>query len=359
MSFSQKKYDIIINEANPNVYENPNKAIKIGLEIYNASDSSLENKVEALMLISTAYSSKRIYEKSLEFANNALELLPNIKNNSFKIKILNKIGSQYQQLKIYDKAISYLDKALQIANEEKNKDSILNLLGYNYGARGFIYREQMSCEIALNYFNKALYFFYKNLENDPIMNANISIITYNKGNCFLATFNIDSARINFNNAIYFAKFIDAKSLQAFAQKGLAEVYTSEGLFTKAITILNEARVNSSDVEDLVLNQGIYKGLSNNYLALGDWSNYQHFKKKYEETIQEIKNTETTTINNSLANLLEEFDAETKQLAAKNQYALLVIILVILFFFILISKALYVYRKKLNGLKKVFPKNSTT
>ncbi len=349
--FSQKDYNKIMSQAILNIYENPDKAIDTGLEVYNASDSNLEQKVDALMLISTAYSSKRNYVLSLEYANKSLEFLPQIKNQSFKIKILNKVGAQYQHLKVYDKAIVYLDDALEIVNKTKNKDSIANLIGFNYGARGFIYREQMSCEIALNYFNKSLYYFHEFLKIDPVMNANISIINYNKGNCFITISKIDSAKVNFNKAYTHAQITSAKSLQGFAKKGLGEVYTLEGKFQDALAELKEGLLISSQVGDLILNQGIYKGLSDNYLAINDNENYQLYKKKFENTALRIKNNENTTINNSLVKLMADNKEELIAMHTKINTIKITFIFSYLLFSIIIARELFLYHKNRNSLSK--------
>jgi tetratricopeptide (TPR) repeat protein len=354
--YAQVTYASKLSDASREIYEFPNNAIEIGLEVYNAKDSSIEEKVDALMLISTAYSSKRNYVMSLDYANNALALLDEIKSISFKIKVLNKVGVQYQQLNIYDKAINYLDHALELADRKNNKDSIANLIGYNYGARGFIYREQMSCEIALNYFNKSLYYFKINLEKDPIMNANISIINYNKGNCFNALNMIDSAKISFNKAIEFSKVIDAKSLEGFAKKGLSEVYTSEGNYRDAIKTLIDAYEISSEVGDLILNQGVYKGLSDNYLAINDRENFELYKTKFEKIHAIIKRNERNTINNTITNILKENNDEIKALKSRqniNSIGLIFIVIAFMLFlfieirvFILKSKDLLSFNNKL-------------
>ena len=79
---------------------------------------------------------------------------------------------------------------------------------------------------------------------------------------------------NFQQSFQFAKKINASSLQAFALKGLAQVFTLEGKFSEAIPILQNALTISSKVNDLILNQELYKGLSENYLALNEWDNFK-------------------------------------------------------------------------------------
>lgn len=349
---AQENFEVKIKEGNLDVYENPNRAIEIGLELYTNSDTSYETKVNALMLISTAYSSKRNNILALDYANKSLEYLPKIKNNVFKINVLNKIGDQYHQLQIYDKSISYLDEALQITQEVNEKDSISNLLGYNYAVRGFIYREQMSCDIALTYFNKSLYYFKEYEKIDEIMNANLSIINYNKGNCFLSKAHIDSATVSFEKAIDYAQVIKAKSLEAFAIKGMAEVLSNKGQFNESISILKQGLSISSDVGDLILNQGLYKGLADNYLAIKDWENHELFNTKYMETTQIIKATEIKAINNSLSNLIKENKTESNKLKAKLSYTKIAFISVALILLFFIFRTLYFYNKKLKHFKNI-------
>ena len=305
--FAQSDLDSILNVSTIKIYENPNEAIEVGNLIFEKATEA-KTKVNALMLLSNAYLSKRENEKSLEYALKTRNFLPEIVNTRSKINVLNAIGMQHQQLRIYDKATEYLDEALALANKMTAIDSLQSLLGYNYAIRGFIYREQMSCEIALNYFDKSIEAYKKSLGDTKF--ANLSTLSYNKGNCLLQLSQIDSARANFERAIGYAERIEAKSLSAFAKKGLSEVFTVEGNYEKAIAILKEAEENSEAVGDLILNQGIYKNLSDNYLALNRRELYKTYFEKYTKVQQEIAQKEQRTINNSLSNVMGEFKAKT-------------------------------------------------
>jgi tetratricopeptide (TPR) repeat protein len=167
----------------------------------------------------------------------------------------------------------------------------------------------MSCDIALNYFDKSIEAYKKGLGETRY--ANLSTLSYNKGNCLLQISQIDSAHANFQRAIDYAERIDAKSLSAFAKKGLSEVFTVEGNYKKAIAILKEAEEASEGVGDLILNQGIYKNLSDNYLALNNREFYKIYFEKFTNVQQEIAKKEQITINNSISNLMEEFQLKTE------------------------------------------------
>lgn len=351
IALSQNDFDSKLKTASLEIYDNPKKSIEIGQYIFETTSSTVEQKAEALILISTAYSSLRSYELSFEYANKALNLLPNIKSKKFKIKILNKLGAQYQQLKVYDKALEILDESAAIFSKKENLDSISNLVGFNYAVRGFIYREQMSCEIALQFFNRSLYYFQNYLDKDPIMNANISIINYNKGNCFISISKIDSAKVSFDKAFFYADVIDAKSLLGFAQKGKAEVFTLQGNYKEATSILENAIILSSEVGDLILNMGIYRGLSDNFLALDDNKNHLIYKEKFEKLSTQLKQTENSAINTSLSKIITENDKELSKLQTLTSGLKIAQYFILIIFMIPITLELILYFKKSKMLKE--------
>lgn len=326
--FAQKKLDSLVNSATSIIFENPDRAISLGLQVYGEATQA-KTKIGALMLISNSYLSKRENSKSLEYALMARDHLNEISSIKTRINVLNAIGMQHQQLRIYDKAIDYLDDALLLSKQIKNPDSLPSLLGYNYTIRGFIYREQMSCDIALNYFDKAIVQF-KKISGNNAMTANLSTLNYNKGNCFLQIGQIDAARESFNRAIAYAQEVGANSLYAFAKKGLSEVYTVEGNYGKAIQELKEAEKTSEKVGDLILNQGIYKNLSDNYLALNNRELYKTYSEKYSVVQQQIYEREQKTIDNSIKALIEDNRLSANSIMSKfNRIIAALIILVVL------------------------------
>src|SRR5690606_3194285 len=97
--FAQKKLDSILDATIIKIYENPNAAIETGTVVFQKANDP-KTKVNALMLISNAYLSKRENEKSLEFALKARDFLPEIESVKTRINVLNTIGMQHQQLRI-------------------------------------------------------------------------------------------------------------------------------------------------------------------------------------------------------------------------------------------------------------------
>lgn len=344
----QKEADSSLAFATKQIYENPNKAIEVGMDVFNSSEATTDIKVRALIVVSTAYSSKREYEKSLEYSLKALDMFPNIENVKLKVNLLNRIGGQYQELNVYDKAINYLDQAYKLIESFPESASKSSSVGFNNLVRGFIYREQMSCDIALNYFDSAIE-AYNKVKSQPLTNANLSTAYYNRGNCLLIMERANEAESSFLQSIAYANKNNAKSLIAFAQKGLASVYTSEGKNIKAITLLTDALHNSEEVGDKVLNRAIYKALANNYLTINDLKNYSLYQGKSVSINKEIIQTERKTIDNSIQNLMGENLKKVEDF--QNRIILFWIVLTLLLIVIISAIFRLIYKSE-NTLKKL-------
>ncbi|SRX53930.1 tetratricopeptide repeat protein [Aequorivita sp. CIP111184] len=350
IGYSQKEVDSILKIANKQIYENPDEAIINANVALNSQRITIRNKINSLLTISTAYSSKRDYEKASEYIVQINELIPKINDEIQKMNILNRIGAHYQELQIYDKAMEYLDESLVLIAKYPIQDSVQTYLGYNSILRGFIYREQTNCDIAIKYFDDAIMAYDKTILNKPIMNANLSICYYNKGNCLVSLNKIEEAKKNFLKAIEHAKILNAKSLIAFGEKGLAEAEAARGNYQGALSLLNEALAISKDVGDIILNRGIYEGLANNYLVLGDWENYTLYQNKYLAIKKENKISERKTINQSLINLTENKAKEIEKLDSTFKPIQIIFIIIISFALFFLIRAVIIWEKNLKKLE---------
>jgi tetratricopeptide (TPR) repeat protein len=266
-------------------------------------------------------------------------------------------GVQYQQLKIHNKAIEYMEEVEKRSLSYPVRDSIGSVLASSYLVKGFIYKDNLNCDIALEYFNKAL------KEFDRLGNNyhNRSIGYYNEGNCYISLTKYNKAKESFNKAIEFAKQRNANSLISFAEKGMAEVYTLEGRYEEAIILLDSALDKSKDVGDLILNLGIYKGLFENNLALNRWDDFETYYNLFLKTQFEIKISERNSVSVSIQEDSKNLNVELNQIQSKfkNNFKWIVLFL---FIFILIVFLLEVKNKKIiKALQKKienFPKNKT-
>lgn len=341
-SQNYKNLDSIINVAGNEIYENPDHAIRVGQTIIKQAEDNVDYKIKAYKLISDAYSSKRDYEKSLENLIKASELLDQTNDKLLKISIVNKTGILYHQLKVYDKAIQYLDQAEHLIAAYPNKDSTHTELGKNYVVRGFIYKEKLSCAVAIAFIDRGIVELRKSKDKADT-STKISIAIYNKGNCYLLMHKNKLALENFQEAAKIAKASNAKSLEAFALKGCAKVYTLEGKNIEAIDALNQALNLSSEVNDLILNQEIYKGLAENYLATNQWDQFKINQRKFINVLKLIKDRERTSVGESLG--VKEVELKGKQKELSNRFYFLLLVLFLVFALIVLVFFIIIKRKK--------------
>jgi tetratricopeptide (TPR) repeat protein len=348
--YAQDKKDIDnrIKEGTLLMYKNPDEAIRIGNKIVEDANGNVDYKIRAYKLISDAYSSKRDYQKSLEYVIKANQILNLSKDGLLKIIITNKMGIQYHQLKIYDKSIQYLDQAEQLMLEYPTKDSVLYYLGSNNTVRGFIYKEKLNCDLAIDFFDKGYKYLLES--KSKLSNSIISINRYNKGNCYILMSNYPEAKKNFEISIKYAKNVNALSLHAFALKGLAQVYTLEGKFQDAVNTLQKARSISENVEDLILNQEIYKGLSENYLALNQWEQFKEYHFKYLTTQKLIKERERKSISDSLVEKKSELSTKLDEAISYFYVVYILIFVVIILVILFVIHRIKVTKKEIDDLQ---------
>ena len=352
-----KQADSLIKAATKNVYENPNQAITSGKSIFENETYSIKTRTRALILISSAYSSKRDYKKALEYIIKAKEFSNSLDDDKLQIQILFRTGVQYQQLKIFDKSIESMEEIEKRSLTSSSRDSTGTFLAASYLVKGFIYKDNLNCDIALEFFNKALNEYDRLGKNYH----NRSIGFYNKGNCHILLSEYKQAKESFNKAIEYANFENASSLVSFAQKGMAEVYTLEGKYQEAIILLQSALNKSKNVGDLVLNSSIYKGLFENYLALNKWNEYQKYYDLFLKIQLEIKISERNSVSDSITENSKIFNEELNQVHSqfKNKliwttFILLIFIIIVFILGIKNKKIIKTLQKKIESFQTAKP-----
>lgn len=355
----QKKQsvDSLIKVSTLEIYDNPERVIELGNRIASDSLYDIDTRIKALLMVSKAYSSKRDYQSSLSYALKAKSLMPKTNNALIHINIADRIAIQYHQLGIFDKAIEALNESEKLSLKYPVKDSVYLSLGTNYAIRGFIYREQLNCEIAIGYFNRSISEFQK-VNNSSVL-TNRSIVIYNKGNCYILLSDYNQAKANFIESIALADKVGAQSLKAFSLKGFAEVLTLEGDYNQAIENLEKAREISEQVGDLILNREIFKGLSHNFLALNDLEKYQLYNKKFLELELQIKESERASISSSIEDSNLTLKKAFDQKKPKYIYMVFGVMLLVFIIFVLLFFNEKNTRKRVKTLLKEIEKLQNT
>lgn len=348
--FSQvKNTEAEIKRANDILYEDPNESIKIAFSLLK-NEKNADEIAHLYMMISTAYIAKRDIDSSLYFIMKTTNLINSDALIATKIRILNSVAVQYQQMQLYDKSLETLDKAKEFYQKLPADDqSRAYNVEFNNMIRGMIYRSQSNPEMALEKFSQAVNYL-KKLPQTKGISSNISIILYNMGYCYMELNQNSKAKEYFTEAIRYGQLADAKSIEAYAFKGLAENLYVNNEYTKSLDLLDKADYLAKSIGDLVLDEGINKLMADNYLAIDNWDKYQFYSDKVLKLKQEKEKKDEKSLNRYMNLQTSENQEKTNSVQTKFEiYQVLILglsALIILFF----GRSFLFFKKKNELLK---------
>lgn len=337
--------DALIEKANSQIHNEPDKAIESFKKLLSTEKDS-KKKIKYYLLMSSAYISKRDLDQSFKAMKSAQELSNEIDDNKTKASVLINVAIQYQQMELYSNSFENLENAEKLS--VKLSDTAMakySMLGIIYTVRGTIYRIQSSPELALQKFQTGIDYFNK-LKKSYSTEANLSIIYYNIGYCYLEMKNYAKAEISFDKSLQLARDNKATSLEAFAYKALGELYFYDKDYKKSLVYLDKAEEKANNIGDIILDQGIYLLKSNNYLALRETDLYRNYYKKYQNIVAKKQQNEFGIISKSIDDV-----RETNQLALDEvlkSYKILNLIVVVVSLLIIGFVSFFLYKQlKLN------------
>lgn len=336
------------------VYDQPDETISIALKLLK-KEKKVDEVAHLYMLISNAYIVKRNTDSSLFYILKAANLINTDALPTTKIKILNSIAVQYQQMELYDKALESLDQA-QIMTDKLpagNEYQLFNS-GFINAVRGMIYRNQSNPDLALEKFKLAAQNFHK-LKFDKKSSANLSIIYYNIGNCFIDLSQFQKAISYFKDAEKYAFLFTANSLEAYALKGQGESLFLMHQYDESLRALYKAEQLGEPSGDLVLNEGIFRLLANNNLAINNFKKFQDYNSKYLDVQKKLEQNELKSLNRYLntQNLEQhEINSKVRKEYVGYQWIAVISAFVLLSFLFII---IYKLRKKNRRQKKIIEK----
>lgn len=334
--------DSLMKKARLEIYDNPDKTISIGNRLLK-KEKDINKMISIYMLLSTANIAKRNFDESLKYSIKAKELAQ--KSNDLKIQTsaLISVAIQYQQMELFSKSIETLNEAdlyLSRLSDEMPEKHIET--ARSFAIRGMIYKSQSNSEIALEKFLISIQHFKK---VEKMTYANMSVVYYNIGHCYLNLNQIEKAEHAFLEAADYAKKNHAKSLEAFALKGTAEVHKQKRENKIALELLTRAEQLGKNTRDLILNEGIYKEMADNYLAMGNQNLYQMYNKKQFEMRFEREQNELKSINQAIDNHNNETLKKSDELKKNYQYLKIIFISCALFIIGLLLLIIFNIRKE--------------
>ncbi|CAI8748927.1 tetratricopeptide repeat protein [Chryseobacterium sp. IT-36CA2] len=346
---------VLIKKAKLEIYDNPDNTIKIGEQLLKKSPD-IKTSISLYMLLSTANIAKRNFDRSLKYILKAKELSQKTNDPKSQAGVLISVAIQYQQMELFSKCLETLNEADQYIEKipEKNPEKYIETAA-SYAIKGMVYKSQSNPEIAL----EKLLISIQNYDKVPVKKttySNMSVVYYNIGYCYLNLNQIDKAQEAFLQAINYARKNYAKSLEAFALKGISEIHKQRHENQSAINLLLKAEILCKNTGDIILNEGLYKELAENYLAMGQQNLYQQYNKKSLEMRFKRKQNELKSINQVIDNHNKETSLKSEKLKSYYRYIKIgavllggVLIIILLYFIVKIRKQNKKFHKEIQQM----------
>ena len=318
-AFGQKiSDDSLLKKANQEIYNNPDNAIGIGKKLLQ-KEKDINKSIKIYLLLSTAEIAKRNFDESLRHILKARELVRKTSDLKVQTSFFILAAIQFQQMELYSKSLETLDEADEyLAQLPEGLSFKYFETARSYALRGMIYKSQSNPEIALQEFIIAVKNFEK-VKQKKTTYFNQSIMYYNIGYCYLSLNQREKAEQAFIKSMDFAGLIKAKSLEAFALKGMAEVHKQKHQNQAALELLIKAQELGKESGDLTLNEGIYKDMADNYLAMGEQDQYQQFSRKYIETRYKREQRELSSIDHAIDAHIIETQKKNREIISHYNY----------------------------------------
>lgn len=318
VSGQKNSLDSLMKKARLEIYDNPERAIIIGKDLLK-KNHDIHDQIKIYQLLSTAHIAKRDFDRSLQYLLKAKETAEKTNDLKIRTSILISAAIQYQQMELFSKSLETLNEADRLLMKlpddlpEKHIET-----ARSFAIRGMIYKSQSNPEIALKKFLISIQNFEK-IQHKQTTYSNMSVVYYNIGYCYLSLNQFEKAHHAFLQSMEYARRNKAKSLEAFALKGMSEMYKQKKENEKALQLLINAEDLSKNTGDLILNEGIYKEMSENYLALGKPALYQNYSKKYFEMRFRREQNELSSINHSINNHNKETLKKSSEMQTRYRY----------------------------------------
>ena len=350
---AQKNVDPHLDSLFLMMNSNPDKVIKLGSELYKKYRGNPKMEISILTIIGSSYSVKKEYEKAIEYAFKTREISQKINDYPTQIQVAGFIGEKYHNLNIYSKAKYYADEAYELIEKHPLPNDLKFYKGNILYLKALIYREELGCDFAKTYYNKALEVYISALKNREMLRFSIADIYNEIGSCYLEENKLEEAKGSFENSLQYTVNGNYDLLNAESRAGLGRILYLQKDYTKAKTEFDKAIqiLKSNKIENA--NPEVYKYISENYYALNDIENHRLYLNLYKQKTSTDSNAKKQSVNEIIVKKTAEENSDNDNSSKYWIISILAILIVLIIYQIIQTKV------KIAKLKKQISKDDNT
>ncbi|WP_312768262.1 hypothetical protein [Epilithonimonas sp.] len=331
-AFAQTTENKQLKLATDLLFSNPEKSAKISEKAF-AEARNYNDKIKALSKLVNAQ--MVLGDISQVINNSGLGIrLSKEKNDTInQIRFLSMLGNQYQQLNMNTDAKKNLDDAENLINTVHLPQSLLFITGNVYNVKGIVFKNELNCEFAVKYFNKALE-VYNKLPYEKVVVTNKLLIDIQKAVCLEALGNSKEAESIYRSILNG----DTRGIgynKYYASLGLADIYLKRKEYDAAYKILESVNINEFNHYDAELTSLFYKLKAQSSYWRNDSKSYLYYFEKYNQNNREILQSQNQTISR-LENIYDKNFSEKSNSMWMRNLGILSIFLIIFIFVVVFS-----------------------
>jgi AraC-like DNA-binding protein/tetratricopeptide (TPR) repeat protein len=354
LSYAQgSKFDSIFSETSQVLLSsNPKKALSNTDYLYKISNNNTE-RIKASMLRATLLRQYGIRNEAISALKRAESLAILDRNYNMQARINGFLSTLYREFEIYSIGKIHLQKAVDISKKIEDKNDMYKFQGNLSQEIAYYDMYSLNYSKAIAHLKKGNQLFEKagtTIDKNFQKAVNNELIAKN----FLLLHEVDSAFLYFNKAKKGLELSQSPNspLKGFIYNGLANTYTSIGDYKNALSNYETAEQIAETSNFFILKQEVYTSLLEFYKKT---DNKKYIA--YNELNVKLNKDEEQSRKNIADDLIKtlrkkQVDTQSNYQKSKN------IIIGISIFIILITIAIYIFKRKqdYNKIKKFISKS---
>lgn len=292
-------------------------SLKMSLLLKQSQEKQfLEAESYALNMLGETYRNLSVYDKAINFHENALKKAKQAKNIELEVISLNMLGVVYRRQDVIRTALDYHKEALDLAETVKPSTDILkHCIAISQNSMGNIY-------LALKQYNMALSLFEKSLKIEKELNnkLGLAINHHNIGYAQEAIGQLDEALLNYQISLKYNNEIDSDIGRVICYNSIGKLDIVKGDYKTASSFLIKALEKAKVINDKYYLSTSYSNLGLLNLKMKD---FKTSKTNLNEALRIAKKfnlkSQESEVYNHLAQLEEELGDFKTSLHYYKQY----------------------------------------
>ncbi|UQB69358.1 tetratricopeptide repeat protein [Epilithonimonas zeae] len=323
-TFAQNTENKQLKRATDLLFSDPEKSAKISEKAF-AEAKNYNEKIKALSKLVNAQMVLGDISQVINNSSLGIKLSKEKNDTINQIRFLSMLGNQYQQLNMNTDAKKNLDEAENLINIVHLPQNLLFISGNVYNVKGIVFKNELNCEFAVKYFNKALE-VYNKLPYEEVVVTNKLLIDIQKAVCLEALGNSKEAESIYKSILE----RDVRGIgynKYYASLGLADIYLKRKEIDNADKMLQSVNINEFKQYDAELTSLFYKLKAQSSYLKNDSKSYLYYFEKYNENYREISQSQNQIISR-LENIYDTNLSENSSSIWMRNLSLLSIFLII-------------------------------